>query len=60
MEPLPEYFGEWQQARWIGVTRDDLEQMPVHEVEEARVVMLALARAERDAHEQASRKGGKR
>ncbi len=51
MEPIPEYFGMWQIARWIGVTPDVLEEMPVHEVEQARVVMTALNRAQNEAND---------
>jgi hypothetical protein len=59
---LPDYFGAWQLARWIGggTTAADIDAMPVHEVMEARIVMGALNQAERDAHEQQSRKGRKR
>ncbi len=39
----------------MGVTKADLDEMPIHEVEEARIVMHALNQAEHDAH----RKSGK-
>lgn len=59
MDPLPEYFGDWQLARWMGVTRDALDLMPVHEVAEARIVMSALSRAEHEMNK-AHGKGGRK
>ena len=56
-DPLPDYFGEWQLARWMGVTRAELIDMPVHEVMEAQITMGALNSA--DAH-QAKPKGGRK
>ena len=59
MEPLPDYFGEWQVARWMGVTRADLQDMPVHEVLEAQITMGATNKAERDMQKASSKKGGR-
>ena len=59
MEPLPDYFGEWQVARWMGVTRAALNDMPVHEVMEAQITMAAINKAERDMQKAASKKGGR-
>lgn len=59
MEPLPAYFGDWQLARWMGVTRTQMLDMPIRDVEEARVTMIALNRAQQQANEQAG-KGHKR
>lgn len=47
MEPVPEYFGDWQIARWMGVTKSALREMPIYEIDEARIVMAALNDAER-------------
>lgn len=62
MDPLPAYVGEWFLAKWMGVTRDVLDDMPLHEVEQARIVMQAEQRAQKDMNEQASapRKGRRR
>jgi len=59
MEPLPDYFGEWQVARWMGVTRSVLNDMPVHEVVEAQITMAAINKAERDMQKASSKKGGR-
>ncbi len=56
-DPLPDYFGEWQLARWMGVTRAELIEMPVHEVMEAQITMGALNNA--DA-QKAQPKGGRK
>lgn len=40
----------------MGITRDAMQEMPVHEVEEARIVMSALNQAQADA----SRSGGRK
>ncbi len=58
-DPLPGYFGEWQLARWMGITRADLLDMPVHEVMEAQITMGAINQAERDA-QKAQHKGGRK
>ena len=55
-DPLPDYFGEWQLARWMGITRDALQEMPVHEVQEARIVMSALNQAQHAANQKASKR----
>ncbi len=57
-DPLPDYFGEWQLARWMGVTRAELLDMPVHEVMEAQITMGALNEAQAQA--QAGKKGGRK
>lgn len=44
-DPLPEFFGDWVLAQWLGITRDDLREMPYRDVEEARVTMYAITRA---------------
>lgn len=61
-EPLPDYFHTWQIARWIGggTTAADVEDMPVYEVMQARIVMGALHQAEREQQDQQGRKGHKR
>ncbi len=60
MEPLPDYFHEWQLARWMGVTRDALQDMPVHEVMEAQITMGAINQAEHEVNAKANKKGGHR
>lgn len=50
-EPLPDYVADWQIARWMGVTRGDLDDMPLHEIAEARIVMSAENEAQRNARE---------
>lgn len=55
MEPLPDYFGEWQLANWMGITRAEMDDMPIHEILQARVTMVALNRAQNEANQ-----GGKR
>lgn len=55
MDPLPDYFGDWQVARWMGVTKSDLDEMPIHEIEEARIVMAAINQAEHEAHRKSSK-----
>lgn len=57
-DPLPDYFGEWQLARWMGITRAELIDMPVHEVMEAQITMGALNNA--DAHKTQPKGGRKR
>ncbi len=59
MDPLPEYVPDWMLARWMGVTRDALLDMPIHEVEEARIVMQAINEAQDQAGKK-STKGRKR
>ncbi len=56
MDPLPDFVGDWMVARWMGVTKSDLDEMPIHEIEEARIVMAALNQAEHEAHQKASKK----
>ena len=60
MEPLPDYFHDWQLARWMGITRDALLEMPVHEVMEAQHVMVGMNRAEAEVQKQAKKGGRKR
>ena len=60
MAPLPEYVSDWQLARWMGVTKADLDDMPMHEVTEARIVMAAFNRAEHEAHKAQQGKGGRK
>ena len=57
---MPDYFHDWTLARWIGggTTAVDIEAMPVHEVQRARIVMAALHQAEHDAHKK--QKGGRK
>ncbi len=59
MDALPDYFHDWQLARWMGVPKAELDDMPVHEVMEARIVMSALSEAEAAQHT-ASGKGRRR
>lgn len=44
-EPIPAFFGDWVLAHWLGITKDDLHEMPYRDAEEARVTMQALNRA---------------
>lgn len=60
MDPLPGYFYDWQLARWIGggTTADDIAEMPESEVQQARIVMGAINKADHDAHKKQS--GGRK
>ena len=53
MQPLPSYVSDWLLARWMGVTRTDLQYMPIRDVEEARIVMRAITSAEDAANRKA-------
>lgn len=50
MDPIPSYVADWQLARWMGCARWELDDLPIREVEEARVTMLAINQAQNDAN----------
>ncbi len=60
MDALPDYVGDWILARWMGVTKDALDDMPVHEVMEARIVMGAINEAEAARQQPGGKKGRRR
>lgn len=58
MEPIPGYVNDWVLARWIGVTIGEMREMPLADVEEARITMAAINQAQDEANRNVSK--GKR
>ena len=54
-EPVPAYVSDWLLARWMGITRPQLMEMPLQDVEEARTVMRAINEAEDAMHRRAGK-----